>query len=99
MVAYSEAGPAWFENCELTHAMPEVRAFFDRHLSRALHDEMPHAVVAVQNGGAGMLVDDADVRPDVEPTGLDASCILRQPGHAVTVRPLQVGFGHQGCDG
>ena len=27
MVAYSEAGPAWLENCELTQAIPVLRAF------------------------------------------------------------------------
>ena len=51
------------------------------------------------NGRAGVLVHDPDVRPDVEAAGLDAAGILRQPGHAVPVRSLQVGFRHQGCDG
>jgi hypothetical protein len=40
--------------------MPEARAFSIGHLSRAFHDEMAHAVVAVQNGGAGMLMHDME---------------------------------------
>ena len=68
---------------------------FDRHLGRAFHDEVAHAVVAVQHGRAGVLVHDMDVRPDVEAAGLDPPDILRQPADAVPVRTLQVGRRHQ----
>ena len=71
---------------------------FDGDLGRALHDEMTHAVVAVQKRGAGLLAHHADVGPDVEAARLDAAGILRQPAHAVSVRPLQVGLRHQCCD-
>ena len=71
---------------------------FDGHLGRAFHDEVAHAVVAVQDGRAGVLVHDMDVRPDVEAAGLDPPDILRQPADAVPVRPLQVGRRHQGRD-
>ena len=59
---------------------------------------MAHAVVAVQDGRAGVLVHDMDVRPDVKAAGFDAPDILRQPADAVPVRALQVGGRHQGRD-
>ena len=46
-----------------------------------------------------MVVHDLDVRPDVKAAGLDAPDILRQPAHAVAVRSLQIGLGHQACYG
>src|SRR6266481_2371887 len=76
MVAYSEAGPAWLENCE-----------------------MAQAIVAVHHRGADVIVHHADVGPDVEAARLDPPCILRQPGHAMPVRTLQIGFCHQRGDG
>ena len=71
---------------------------FDRDLGGALHDEVAHAVVAVQQRGRGLLAHHADVGPDVKTAGLDAAGILRQPADAVAVRALQVGFRHQGRD-
>ena len=53
---------------------------------------------AVEDGGAGVLVHDMDVRADIEAAGLDPPDILRQPADAVPVRPLQVGRRHQVCD-
>ena len=46
-----------------------------------------------------MIVHHVDIGPDVEAARLDPPCILRQPGHAVPVRTLQVGFRHQLGDG
>ena len=72
---------------------------FDGHLGRALHDEVAHAIVAIQDGRAGVLVYDMDVGPDVEAAGFDPPDILRQPADAVPIRTLQVGGRHEGCDG
>ena len=68
---------------------------FDGHLGRAFHDEVAHAVVAVHKRGGGLFAHHADVRPHIEAAGLDAADVLRQPGDAVSVGPLQIGLRHQ----
>jgi len=50
----------------------------------------------IDQTGSGLLAHQLDVGPDVKTAGLDAAGILRQPAYAMPVRPLQVGFRHQG---
>ncbi len=52
----------------------------------ALHDEMAHAVVAVQHCRRNVIAHQADVRPNVEAARPDAPGVLRQPGNAMAVR-------------
>jgi hypothetical protein len=73
--------------------------FFDGDLGRALHDQVTHTIVAIQQSRADLLAHHPNVWPNVEAAGLDATGILRQPGHAVPVRSLQVCFRHQRGDG
>ena len=47
--------------------------------------------------GGGALLLDTDGRTRVDATGLDALAVLRKPDHAVSVRALQIGFGHEVC--
>jgi len=47
---------------------------------------------------AGALLHDADIGMQVHAAGADALHVLRQADHAVAIRALQVGFGHQRRD-
>jgi len=59
---------------------------------------VPHAVVAVNQGGRVRFLNHPDVRSDVHPAGSDAANVLRQAEDAVAVRAAQVGKDHQPCD-
>ena len=79
--------------------MPVVRAFSIAISAARFMTRWPMPLSPFSTRRAGMLVHDADVRPDVEAAGLDAPDILRQPADAVPVRTLQVGLRHQAGDG
>ena len=70
----------------------------DRHLGRPAHHQVAHAVVAVDDRRGGIVLEHADRRPHVHPTGPDPSDVLRQPEDAVSVGPAQVGRDHQSGD-
>ena len=74
---------------------PGGARFLDGHLRGALHDQVSHAIVAIEQGRRELLTHDMDVGPDVEAAGLDTAGILRQPADAVSVGSLQIGLRHQ----
>ena len=70
----------------------------DGELGGARHDQMAHAVVAVDERHAGPLLQHANVGAELDPAGANAPRIVRQADDAVAVRTLQIGFRHQRCD-
>ncbi len=57
---------------------------------------MSHGVVAIEQGGGGLLTDDADVGPRVDASALNALHVLRQAKDAVAFRAAGIRFGDQG---
>jgi hypothetical protein len=72
---------------------------FDGHCGGTLHDEVPHAVIAIDQRRAGVLTHHMNVWPGIEAACPDTAGILRQTADAVSVRALQVRFRHQACNG
>ena len=73
--------------------------FGDGKFGGTRHDDMSHAVVAIDERHAGPLLQHAYRRMQVESARTNASRVLRQPNDAVSVRTLQIGFRHQRGDG
>ena len=84
----------------IAHARPDPgRARLLRLRNRCLggkaHDQMAHAVVAVDQRGRGLLSDEANVRALVDPVRLEAAHIKRQANDAVGVAAAQIGLDHE----
>jgi hypothetical protein len=60
---------------------------------------MASSVVAMHQGGGGALLLDADVGAGVHTTRQNAFAVLGQSNHAVTIRALQIGLGHESRHG
>ena len=88
MVAHSRAHPG--EACGF--------GLLDRRHGCKTHDQMAHAVIAVDKRGGRTLLHDPDVRTRVDPARLEAPQIERQPDHAVRVAAAQIGLDHQPRD-
>ena len=57
------------------------------------------ADVAIDDGRCWLLAHETDVRSDVDTPAFDAFDVLRQAKDAVAVRAIQIGFGHELCNG
>ena len=67
------------------------------HRSKA-HDQMPDAIIAIDQGACRPLPDDADIRTRIDPARLEPAQIDRQPDHAVGVAAAQTGVDHEPSD-
>ena len=72
--------------------------FFNRQVHRMRHHQVPHAVVAIHHGHGGALMHHFDDGVFVDAAGLYALDVHGQADHAVAVRALHVGLGHQSGD-
>jgi hypothetical protein len=59
---------------------------------------MTHAIVAIDHSHGGAFCDDPNVGVGVDASRQNAFDVLRQTNHAMAVRALQVGAGHQRRD-
>ena len=66
-----------------------------RELRGTRHDQMAHAVVAVEQRHADALAARPDARTQIEAAGSDASRVMRQPDHAAGVATAQIGLDHK----
>ena len=85
MVAHSRAHPG--NACGF--------GLLDRRHRGKTHDQMAHAVVAVDERGGRTLLYDVYMRTRVDPARLEAPQIKRQADHAVRVAAAQIGLDHQ----
>ena len=72
---------------------------FDGKFGGAPHHQMPHAVVAVDQGRGRPVADDADIGLGIDAAGADAAQVKRQPDHAMRVAAAQIGLDHEICKG
>jgi len=80
------------------HANPaDARAvrLRDSDLRRPAEDQVPHAVVAIEQGGGGVLLHHPHRGPQVDPAGQEPARVLGKPEDAVTVGSASVGRDHQ----
>src|SRR5271154_4983969 len=93
MVAYSEAGPAWLENCELTQAMPVTRAFSIAISAARFMTRWPMPLSpftsAVEACSRTTRMSGRTLKP---PALMRRAYCGRQPAAAVSARPVLVGF-------
>ena len=73
--------------------------FLNRKSRGALHHQVPHAVVTVNQRGTRALLYHVNIRPRIDAAGTDALRVLRQSNDAVAVRTLQIRVRHQPCHG
>src|SRR5579863_5149392 len=71
---------------------------FDGDLSRPAHDQVSHGVVTVEQRGGRLFTDDADVRPGVDASALNALHVLGQAKDAVAFRAASIGFRYEDSD-
>ena len=67
---------------------------FDRELRGIAHDNMAHAIVAIDERSGGPALDHADRRLRVHHAAPELAHIARQPKHAVGIRSGEVGLQH-----
>ena len=72
--------------------------FFNGDVHSVRHDQVAHAVVAVDDGHSGALSHDPNVGTRIDAARQNTFDILRQANNAVAVRTLQVGIGHEARD-
>jgi hypothetical protein len=72
-----------------------VLRFVDRDRGGAPHDEVAHAVVAVNHRHRGRLALDANRRPHVDRPALDTADVLREAEHPVAFGAVHVGPRHE----
>jgi hypothetical protein len=89
MIAHADADPAYTSDLR----------FFDGEFGSAAHDQMAHAIVAVDKRCRGAIVEDTDVRLDIDAAGTQPADVERQPDHAVSITAAQIGLHHQASDG
>ena len=88
MVAASHPDPA--------HTL--ARRLVHRHAGREAHDEMTHAVVAVDEGHRVRLARHVDARPHVHRPSPDATHVLGKAEDPVAIGPAQIGIDHEAGD-
>jgi hypothetical protein len=69
--------------------------FLNGQRGGALHHQVAHAVVAVDQRHRRALGGDADVRREIDTTRLEAPDVGDEADHTVTVRALAISLGHQ----
>ena len=83
----------------IAHARPDPTdtgflSFFDCQYCGAVHYQMAHAVVAVDQRHRCAFADDANIRRGIDAAGAQPAYVKRQPNHAMSIAAAQIGFHH-----
>ena len=87
----------------IAHARPDPTdtgflSFFDCQYGGAVHYQMAHAVVAVDQRHRCAFADDANIRRGIDAAGAQPAYVKRQPNHAMSIAAAQIRLDHVARD-